>query len=388
MKLIESYALNCGLKIGKPYIYEQFFATPWPNYILLHAGGGMNSKKYDYYQEVVDILKPLVGDLKIVQIGDKGEKHIQGCVNLLGQTTIHQTAYLIRQADLLIGNDSCNTHIASGFGTPVVSLYGPTTPHNHGPAFSDKWTAITADLLGEKPSYSAEEQDKTVNRITPEAIVKAALRWLGISDEKVTRETLFVGPNYNQAIIECLPNQVLPADFVPNIVPAIRMDYLFDEEIMCQMLSVRPYSIVTDKPINVDLLRKYKAHIKHVLYDVKPDFSAKFIADVRSAGIPYAMASLLRDEELAKAKLGLFDYGVIVQRLENGAEFRKNNEWTVREDLCAKTNRILISNGKVFLSKYHADNGLSTNGIDDRVCTVPQDDSFFDFSENLYIFKM
>lgn len=388
MKLIESYALNCGLKIGKPQIYEQFFAMPWPDYIILHAGGGMQSKKYDHYQEVIEILRPLLNGIQVVQIGDRGERYIQGCVNLLGQTNIHQTAYLIRNSRLIIGNDSCNLHIASGFGKPIVGLFGPTTPHNHGPAFSTENVAcLVADLKGNKPSYSAEESVKTINTIKPEDVARAALRNLGIDESAITRQTLHLGPQFQQSLVECLPNQVLDRSFIPNVIPTVRLDYHYDESFLCRMLDHREYSIVTDRPIPTEILRRYKPRIKSILYDVKSDFSADFVGQVQACGIQYGMVSLLREAALANAKLQLFDYGVVVERSENGHAFRQKNAWTKEPGLKCKSNRILLSEGKVFLSKYHLNQDQPTTGINDRVCDVPQDDSFFDFEEALYIYK-
>lgn len=50
-----------------------------------------------------------------------------------GRTSLKQTAAILEQCDLFIGNDSAPMHIAQAVGTPVVALFGPTDPGNFGP---------------------------------------------------------------------------------------------------------------------------------------------------------------------------------------------------------------------------------------------------------------
>ncbi|MBE3599586.1 MAG: glycosyltransferase family 9 protein [Limnochordaceae bacterium] len=50
-----------------------------------------------------------------------------------GQAGIKQTAAILQQSDLFIGNDSAPMHMAVAVGTPVVALFGPTNPDNFRP---------------------------------------------------------------------------------------------------------------------------------------------------------------------------------------------------------------------------------------------------------------
>jgi ADP-heptose:LPS heptosyltransferase len=65
-------------------------------------------------------------------------EHIQSLmvspsVNLGGQTTLKELAYLYKSASLVITPDSGPMHIAAAVGTPVVALFGPTDPSRTGP---------------------------------------------------------------------------------------------------------------------------------------------------------------------------------------------------------------------------------------------------------------
>ena len=54
MHLVEQYALACGAKIDKPYIYEKFAPLPFNNYITF-SPYSKPAKNYDYWREVLSV---------------------------------------------------------------------------------------------------------------------------------------------------------------------------------------------------------------------------------------------------------------------------------------------------------------------------------------------
>ncbi|MGA2332412.1 MAG: glycosyltransferase family 9 protein [Syntrophales bacterium] len=65
-------------------------------------------------------------------------EHIQSrmktsSVNLGGETTLRDLAYLYQRSALLITTDSGPMHLAAAVGTPVIALFGPTDPSRTGP---------------------------------------------------------------------------------------------------------------------------------------------------------------------------------------------------------------------------------------------------------------
>ncbi|MFZ3091785.1 MAG: lipopolysaccharide heptosyltransferase II [Nitrospirota bacterium] len=54
-------------------------------------------------------------------------------LNLSGKTSLLQLAALLKKVDLLITNDSGPMHIAAAVGTPVIAIFGPTSPVRTGP---------------------------------------------------------------------------------------------------------------------------------------------------------------------------------------------------------------------------------------------------------------
>ncbi len=91
MHLIESYATNCGLKIDKPSVIEKFFPLSFDKYIILDAGTEQ-SKDYDYWHDVFDIILPKLQekDIQILQLGNAGSKQIQRAQIGVGMTNRNQ----------------------------------------------------------------------------------------------------------------------------------------------------------------------------------------------------------------------------------------------------------------------------------------------------------
>jgi heptosyltransferase-1 len=85
----------------------------------------------------------LIGELnlKLVLTGARADGLLQRIeksvnrpiINLGGETTLRDLAYLFGRAALLITTDSGPMHIAAAVGTPVVALFGPTSPARTGP---------------------------------------------------------------------------------------------------------------------------------------------------------------------------------------------------------------------------------------------------------------
>ncbi len=54
-------------------------------------------------------------------------------INLIGKTTLMELGALIESCDLYLTCDSGPMHIAAAVGTPMIALFGPTSPMRHGP---------------------------------------------------------------------------------------------------------------------------------------------------------------------------------------------------------------------------------------------------------------
>jgi hypothetical protein len=75
--LAEEYAKSCGVKIGKPVLRPHYFPILYDKYITIHNDKKVQSKEYDMWPEVIELLKPYLKDIKVIQIGAKGEETIK-----------------------------------------------------------------------------------------------------------------------------------------------------------------------------------------------------------------------------------------------------------------------------------------------------------------------
>ncbi len=73
----------------------------------------------------------LLGSMNDVRIGKEIKGNINkesGFLNLIGQTKLVDTIDILSSANLVLTNDSGLMHIAASVDTPLVALYGPTSP--------------------------------------------------------------------------------------------------------------------------------------------------------------------------------------------------------------------------------------------------------------------
>jgi heptosyltransferase-2 len=67
------------------------------------------------------------------------------CVNLCGKTTLDQAIDLMSTVRLVVTNDSGLMHVAAAVGTPLIAIYGSSTP-DHTPPMSDRAFIAKLDI--------------------------------------------------------------------------------------------------------------------------------------------------------------------------------------------------------------------------------------------------
>ena len=65
MNLTEKMALDCGVKITKPYLDRYFLPLKTDNYIIFDTRGKNTFSEYDYYSDVLDLIKDYLKEYKI-----------------------------------------------------------------------------------------------------------------------------------------------------------------------------------------------------------------------------------------------------------------------------------------------------------------------------------
>jgi hypothetical protein len=386
MHIIETYALNCGLKIDKPFIYEKYCPIPFDNYISFQPCSKYESKSYDLWQEVINQIAPklIQKNIHIVQIGGKDEKPLENCYHLQGKTNINQAAYIIKRSIMHFGADSFGVHVASNYDKPIVALYSNSRPENAGPYFNSngKIKIFEIDKKDRRPSYSAEESPKTINEIDPIQVVNSILSILDL--DLVNIKTIRIGEEYNRRLIESVPNAII-ADISKLGVNSLimRMDYEFNEDVLQEQLKRNNCSIVTSKPIKAEILKTYKSNIAQIIYNLDEKHDVNFVKALKKSGVPFVLSTELSEDFLKSIKIHYMDYQQIIRSVKSKKEDIKNLEDL--NNLYYKSNKITISNGKIYNSKAAYLKDMPFNNKPIKVIDIPE---FWEEAKYFYLFEL
>jgi ADP-heptose:LPS heptosyltransferase len=123
-------------------------------FAILNPGGGWPTKLWDTarFGEIADWLSEQHGLVSLVTYGP-GEEQLAAKVASstrsssarVVRSTLKQFVALARRARLFVGGDTGPLHLAAASGTPIVGLYGPTSPARNGPFHPDDIT-VSRDL--------------------------------------------------------------------------------------------------------------------------------------------------------------------------------------------------------------------------------------------------
>ncbi len=130
---------------------EEWLLADERRLVVAAPGSKSDIKKWpaEYYAKLLDRLVTdhncrviLVGDQQDAQDAAKVKGLMRNsAMDLAGQTNFKELSALLKNAALLITNDSAPLHIADALKTPTLALFGPTDPRKYGPRFSGSLVA-------------------------------------------------------------------------------------------------------------------------------------------------------------------------------------------------------------------------------------------------------
>lgn len=86
--------------------------------------------------------------------------------NLAGQTNLSEFIAYLKNASLVVCNDTGGMHLANAVGTPVIALFGPTNPIRTGPTYPHNSTVI-------QPEGCSKTGPMTISLIPPNDVFSA-----------------------------------------------------------------------------------------------------------------------------------------------------------------------------------------------------------------------
>ena len=137
---------------------ERFVETAIENqrgpFAIINPGGGWPTKLWpsERYAQLADWLWSECGLSSFVTFGPGEETLARAVVSRARSSavrplasTLKQFVALARRAALFVGGDTGPLHLAAAGGTPIVGLYGPTSPERNGP-FDERDITVGRDL--------------------------------------------------------------------------------------------------------------------------------------------------------------------------------------------------------------------------------------------------
>lgn len=378
MHVIESFASSCGLKINKPFIFEKFYPLNFDKYIILETNDASQSaKNYDYWQEIVNLIykKLKHKNISILQMCGQNDQRMVNTYTVYGYT-FNQKAFLIKNSLLYVGGNNYSIQAASMYNRKIIGLYGNNYANNNRPYWSlaQDFKTIEPFNLELKPSFLPQENPKTINKIKPNQVAENILEFLNL-DSKVDYKFIEIGNNYNNRTIEMVPTiAVNPQSLnVPHII--VRMDIVFNENILELQLQQGKCLIITDKVISNNILKKYKDNIVQIIYEVNQDNDPNFIKLVKSLNINYIMLSYLSQEEINKFKINYMDSGLIIKIPEQQKNSDKNIKYY-------KSNHFILSNNKLYMSEAAVYKDLPIRDFSENIQPIIDTEVFWKYKEN------
>ena len=385
MHLLDRYALSCGVKIDKPFIFEHYYPVALSKYIVFQTSGKGNSRQYDYWPKVFSFIKEYAPEYKIVHVGLPDDQSVANVdLDIRGKTNIKQLAFVIKNAALYLGVDSLSAHFAGHFDKKIVALYSYCYAQNCYPIWGNPENKSLLEVDWAKygkPSFSLKEENKKINTIMPEIIAKSALDKLGVANDLDKVKTLFIGKSYHTPVIEIIPNGgPLPA-VIKDKICNVRMDLFFNEKFILPLASVCHLNLITDQEISLEILNKVKSKIAALTVIASDKISITYLEDLKSLGIKLILIAE-NNENWGMLAEKFFDFG-----LDKEDTFGKkdiDNSDQMNEDCVFSSEKIVISDGKIYASKLSWKNDQPKV---DRYSKVVDHPDFWEEAEHFYILK-
>lgn len=337
------------------------------------------SRNYFYFQDVVDILRPMLDkeDIRIIQTGDTSPYKIDETVSLVGGLTTSQLAYMIRHSLCVVTMSDFVSQICGAFDTPLVQMFSDSDEPYSGNYFTDK-TKYRKVKYGNKSTFDMGNRMSDINKILPTDIVENILDLLGIENTFPFKEVR-VGKKYVHRSVEMVPDSTVDIENLKIDSIIVRMDLKHDETILEEQLKRSTCNIITSKPISMNLLDKYRTKIKEfaILVD---NIDYDFVERSFELGLNVYLISNSDSSKIKELKLKYLDLGTIIHNEKPELDLEN------RENLFFKTKKLTFSKGNLYLSEQHYFDGHPSR-LAKEILEAKTSDKFWEDADYYTLYK-
>lgn len=374
MTLTQTYALQTGVVAPEePADFpENFFPFP-SKYITISPKSGNSGKDYAHFPLVIQMLSDILHaeGINVIQLGLANEPPLsKDIARFCGP--VRQTAFAIKNSLCHISVDSMAAHLAGNYKTPLVELFGMTSPDSARPHYLGKHIFLS----GGAPSYGINDNG-CVNNIKPEDVANAVLEILGIP-HKILIETQRIGRDLYRFGQELIPNFRPDYNRLKTGELFVRMDIVHDENILEELLRYRqePVVVKSKKPLKISLDK-----VIHVIYLIEENYNKEEVLEMGKTATNKEFFYCGPKEKINEVRRDLrspFDFPYI--RLKEDIKEEVNPEFLITSQ------RPVISANNVFASVGHAMIGApGIQGI--KVGNLNTKQEFLENIESYYIWQ-
>lgn len=351
---------------------------PVPNlYIVFQTGSEKPSQVYNKYFEVIGQIGKYLEERKIVpiQIGDPSDPFVPNTLDLRGKLSPRQIAFLVKNSLVCITSHGFAARLCRTYDVPLV-LIGCNFPMKSTlESFTNEIVYLEPELEdGKKWNYKVEDSEFPANRIGPEKICSAILKFLAIEHSKFP-ETIFIGKYYGSEMFDFVPDGPFPRHLIGKSLN-LRLDLFFNSESL-QILDFCKCNVVTRKSFDINNINI--SNIISIAYFCDEELDVEFVKNVISKGINIKV--ICNNEDKIKdyrfSLLGITE--VFKKKYENPLDKLETYATMFR------SSRVIFGRNKVYPSIYHYKNDISSNLIEMQTPVIDED--FLEYIDFIYIFK-
>lgn len=345
MKLLDSFSTITGIQPGKSFIYERLYPLDSDKFIILDTQSTNPAFHYLFWFRVIELIEPYLSEknIKIVHfIEDKKYHYNHTYVD--NSASVHHKSYLIRNALYYCGPSKLYSLLASELSTPQCLLKVDYDLNN---TLAEESQIINTNY--QRKNF-LNPNGMAINNIRPEEIAKKILKDL-LNISPAFDNTISIGRLFSSPMLELVPDCSFKTQNPKANEIVIRMDYFFNEQILSEQLQLESCSIVTNKSIDNNLIKKFKSRIKKIFFLVEKNSDSSFVDFIESEKINYDLMTSLEEKDLSLEKIKYLDYkkvnrlNILDMSFLNGLDASK---------IYFRTNKIIIKGGKMFCSKWHS----------------------------------
>jgi len=353
--LVEEYAKNLGVKIGKPVLAEHFFPVIPDKYITVSVESQIQSKQYKYFDIVFDSIRSTLQkqSIKIIQIGSSKSPKLSSVDEMIFDLDFKKQAYIVQNSLLHIGCNDALMHYASFNEVPIVALFGDS----YAACCDGYWSSPENKTNIEapwkvKPSFNVVDQHDSINKIPPEDIANAIIKKFA-PDKSIPLKTRFIGDFYHHPVFELVPDFFEQIPGMSEKHWFMRLDYLDSHsyvETWCEYLP--SFSFFADKMIPHQFIQKVRGKLKSISFfvDEQSSISHDYLNYIGGLGITVNL--LVKDSAiLPKIRDKYFDFNVQVY-ISVDKSILKDKKINFNKS-SFHSNKTILSRGKKYPSTYH-----------------------------------